>query len=194
MCRLDRWVDGTVEAVDWFRQRSGRQRLVLVAECGALVTAYWEVMRCPAGVSAVGVLLPLAGDDGVRAAHPTFSRRALAGRGRRLGRRAHYGPADITERNIWPAPVVRSLAHSNDMLVEISRRAPLWVLCAPDDPATADLARIEGRLAGGAGYEFELAPPAPLGPSQWPGGQEIVGCTTAWAARHLGLISTGGAP
>ena len=98
--------------------------------------------------------LPLAGDDGVRAAHPTFSRRGKwpAGVG---GWGAGRTTAPPTSRNATSGrPPVSALPGPQQRHArrDIQTGHPV-VLGAPDDPATADLARIEGRLAGGAGFD-----------------------------------------
>jgi hypothetical protein len=192
LCRTDRWEEGTAEAIDWFRQRTTGRCLVLMAECGGLLPAYREVMKDPAGVSGVGVVLPSVGMVGL--AQLYHRARTVAGRAKRLAERVRYGPPDVLEREGWPREILRTLQHSNEMLVEISSRVPLWVLSSASDPSTAELLELNETLARGVSYELELAAPTLAGHCAFPGEREIVACATAWVSRHLGLADPSGPP
>jgi hypothetical protein len=196
LCRTDRWEEGTAEAIDWFRQRTEDPHLVLLAECAGLLPAYREVMRDPPLVSGVGLVIPPLAI--VRLTQPPRSlyRRALTvpEHGKSFIRRMRYGQPDVMVRNRWPKEILLALVHSDDMLVQISSRVPLWVLSAAGDPSTSELLGLSERLENGVAYEFELAPPAVQGSSQFPGEREIVASTTAWVTRHFGLAGISALP
>jgi hypothetical protein len=186
-CRRDRWINGATEAVDWARRHLGHERLLLVSECGGILPAHAEVTRYPSGVVAVAYVLPLESAPGGAPYLRRALHRARAAVG--LGRRARwicYGAPDITAGTIWPRAVLEAAAlRSSDVLVDVARAVPLWVLCAPEDPATDQLNALLPRLRAGIEFELELAPPAPEGPSRFPGEQEVVDCVTAWAVGRL---------
>lgn len=169
-CQLDRWMEGTTEVIEWVRRRLGHERLLLVAECGGVVPAHFQVTRYPDGVAAVAHVLPAVTVPGEAPRLPRVFR--------------------ITDNTTWPRDVLEAGSRSNDMLVEIGQAVPLWVLAAPDDPATGLLAALLPALRAGVGFELEVAPPATKGPSHWPGEQEVVNCATAWAARHIGPVAS----
>jgi hypothetical protein len=78
------------------------------------------------------------------------------------------------------------MAHTDDLLEELSRRAPLWVLTAETDPATPVLRGLHNRLAAGMAYELEVLGGGLTAECPRPGVAEMARSTAAWAVRRLG--------
>lgn len=188
LCGTRRWSETTAEIIAWFRARSDTPRVLLVADCSGVVAAHREVMS-GRGVLGAAVVRPA-----FVGAWPQPSRgrrlRAAAGRARRFPRssliRLRHGAPDQKIQAIWSKHDLTGMAHTDDLLEELSRRAPLWVLTAETDPATPVLRGLHNRLAAGMAYELEVLGGGLTAECPRPGVAEMARSTAAWAVRRLG--------
>jgi hypothetical protein len=188
LCPTNRWSETTAEIIAGFRERCGTPRLMLVADCSGVVAAHREVLS---GREVLGVAVVRPAFLG---AWPQPSRRrrlrAAGGRVKRFPRnsllRLRHGAPDPKIQAIWSKDDFAGMAHTDDLLAELSRRAPLWVLTAETDPATPVLRGLHERLAAGMAYELEVLGANLTGEPSRPGVAEMARSTAAWAARRLG--------
>jgi hypothetical protein len=190
LCPPSRLSEATAQVIAWFRE-SCATSLMLVADCSGVIAAHREVVS-GRPVLGVAVVRPA-----FVAAWPRPSRRrrlrAAAGRVKRAPRdallRLCHGAPDPKVLAIWMKTDLTALAHTGDLLAEISRRVPLWVLTAETDPATPVLHCLDDRLAAGVSYELEVLGRDRSGGASRPGVTEIARSTAAWADRLLGAVT-----
>ncbi len=203
-----RWADVSTEVVGWFRENWGADRPLVVAECAGILSAHVELLT-GREVLAVGHVLPPMFSLTATSA-PAGGRRArrIAGRVKRWPRsklfRLRYGPPDPRLQTMWPSSAylggggsLEELSRGRDgfgeLLIGISKRAPLWILSSAADPSTAKLQAVHDRLAAGVDYQLEVIP-RPQGQGRLPGTAEVVKATEAWAIRRLLVAQTGEGP
>ena len=182
-----RWRETTAEVTEWFRTRCGTPRLLLIADCSGVVGAHREVMS-GRGVAGVAMVRPAFPEPWPR---PSSRRRlrTAAGRVKRLPGtallRLRHGRADPKIQGLWSKDDAPLMARTGELLVEISRRVPLWILTAVTDPATPVLRGLQERLDAGVAYELEILDGALSGGGSRPGVTEMARSTATWATRRL---------
>jgi hypothetical protein len=188
LCTTSRWSQTTTEVIAWFRERCGTSRLLLIADCSGVVPAHREVIS-GRGVLGVGMVRP-AFIGGWQRPSRRQRQRAAAGRVKRFPRssllRLRHGARDPKIQAIWSKADLAGMARTDDLLVEVSRRVPLWVLTAETDPATPVLRGLHERLAAGLAYELEVLGRNSVAEGPRPGVAEMARSTAAWAARRVG--------